>query len=178
MKKLTSIFFLFIALCFIQLNNLNAQSQPVDEQQNTQEVNIDTPSDLSYVEPAQTSEETFSQAVVSPDSKMFLSKNYSDPSQQQLQSMKYADMMVEGKVLSTFGIIFTTLGAVMMPIGGVLYMFNEEPGIVFMSMSSGFITAGVGCLVAGTIKMKKAKRNNVSLSYNVAPTGTQLSLRF
>ena len=115
-----------------------------------------------------------------------------------VKPISYSEMMRQGKVTRNVGIAFSVIGvALLAPIGAILYCHRETytnynygypstssrrpyklAGICCMGIGGGLTAIGIGCIGGGVAKIKKAKKSDLSLSYNVAPTGAQLALNF
>lgn len=94
--------------------------------------------------------------------------------------ISYPEMMKKGKTTRDAGIALSVIGvSLLAPVGATLFCCDHETaGICCMGIGSGLTVIGAGCLGAGVVKMKKAKQANLSMSYNVAPTGAHLALNF
>jgi len=116
-----------------------------------------------------------------------------------VKPISYSDMMKHGKVTRDVGIAFSVIGvALLAPIGATLYCYRETrgsynyysgyssysrrpyklAGLCCMGIGGGLTAIGIGCTAGGVAKIKKAKSNDISLVYNIAPNGAQLALNF
>lgn len=99
-----------------------------------------------------------------------------------VRPINYSEMMKKGKTTRDAGIALTVIGvSLLAPVGATLYCVDRDywtAGVCCMGIGGGLTLIGAGCLGAGVVKMKKAKQANLSMSYNVAPTGAQLALNF
>ena len=95
----------------------------------------------------------------------------------------YSDLLHKGTVTRNAGIALTTIGVALMipvalPVMFCTYYTDWVGYWVLEPIGAGFTAAGIGCLAAGMVQIKKAKKANVSVSYGLAPNGAQLALKF
>lgn len=124
-----------------------------------------------------------------------------------VQNISYSDVMAKGKAIRKAGIALTVIGtALLAPIGGTLYSIEEYhsyqsynydyygysypttsyywyrpydvAGICCMGIGAGLFAAGIGCLIEGSIKVKKAKQHDMKLSFNFSPNSAYFALNF
>ena len=114
----------------------------------------------------------------------------------EVKNISYSDMMAKGKTTRKVGIAFAAVGvALLAPVGGTLYSIKrntynysygysyrrrpyELPGLCCMGIGAGLTVIGIGCIAGGTVKIKNAKDNDMTLAYNLTPNGAQLALNF
>ncbi len=97
-----------------------------------------------------------------------------------VKPINYSEMLKKGKTTRNVGITLATFGVVLLaPVGATVMCVEDDlAGVICMGIGGGLTAIGIGCIAGGVVKMKKAKKANVSLAYNVAPNGAQLSLAF
>lgn len=105
------------------------------------------------------------------------------PPMPKIQPLSYSEMLRKATVTRNVGIAFTAIGVAMMipvalPVMFCCYYDDWVGYYILEPIGAGFTAVGIGCLAAGCVKINKLKKSNLSLSYNLAPNGAQLALKF